>query len=66
MQAEKPSLEEIKRRQLTEKTLKSLELEGIYPSKKVLEDVELLDTGKISKEEFLERGFGRLRRKDNG
>lgn len=41
----------------SERVLAHLFLEGITPSSALLESMELLDAGKISKDEFIERGF---------
>ncbi len=46
---------EIKRKKLTQYCLKSLNLEGIEPDQEALEQLELLDSGKISMDEFLTR-----------
>lgn len=54
--------EEQKRRHASQVSLKHLELEGMYPSKEMLEDIELLDTGKITEEDFLTRCIARAKK----
>jgi hypothetical protein len=51
----------LKNREITRKALKSLELEGMQPSKEMLHDLELLNTGIITREEFLARGLNRAK-----
>ena len=52
--------EEATRRKHTRQALASLALEGIYPSKVMLADIELLDAGKLSDEAFLARTLARV------
>jgi hypothetical protein len=43
------------------RTLIDLELEGIFPSPELLADIRLLDSGKLTKEQFLERAIVRAK-----
>lgn len=45
----------------TKKALTDLALEGIYPSDDLRIDMSLLDAGKLSKEEFLQRAIKRAK-----
>lgn len=51
------SLTENQMREKTQQGLASLALERMYPSKEMLADMELMITGKISKNEFVSRGI---------
>ncbi len=52
--------EKVARQKHTQQALASLALEGIYPSKSLLADIELLDAGQLSDEEFLARTLARV------
>ncbi len=43
----------------SERAVAHLKLEGITPSSALLKDMELLDAGKISHDEFVQRGIAR-------
>lgn len=43
------------------RVLANLTLEGIYPSHEALEDMKLLDAGKLTKEQFFERALARAK-----
>ena len=49
------------RKEETRQALANLRLEGIDPSQEMINDLELLDTGKITVEEVMQRTFVRLK-----
>ena len=59
-----PSFTESEMREKTKQALASLALEGMYPSKETMDELELMVSGKISRKEFLARCLARATKKD--
>ena len=50
----------LRRKEETRQALTNLRLESITPSKEMINDLELLDTGKMTAKEFIKSVFVRL------